>query len=241
MLPGSGFSLYGVEHLAFLAGIAIFVGLMCVFYKNANEKAQLKFRRIVACTCFGLEMLKQVVLFIILPSYPISQLPLHLCGLGCFVQMFDAFVTKWNKTTREILYSLSLPGGLAALIFADWTTYPILSFFCLQSFTIHALLVCYPAMLLFAKQLKPNWRELWRPAVFLVVVAVPLFFVNRLFNTNFLFINGGTQGSPVELLVNLMGNPTYLIGYAGLVLVIWLVIYLPFIITGRKRKALAGN
>ncbi|MDL2293668.1 TIGR02206 family membrane protein [Ruminococcaceae bacterium OttesenSCG-928-D13] len=228
---GTGFAMYGPEHLCFLLGIAITIVFVCVVYRRATPEKQALLCRVVAGTCFALEAAKQVVLLITLPSYPVSQLTLHLCGLGIFVQMVDAFVPRWRKTTREILYSLSLPGAAAALFFPDWTAYPLLNFYCLQSFIIHGVLLCYPIILLASHQMRPNWRRLWRPALFIVLIAGPIFLLNRRLGTNFLFINGGSAGSPLEVLENLMGNPGYLVGYVGLVLVVWLLMYLPFIIT----------
>lgn len=225
---GTGFAMYGPQHLCFLLAIALAVACTCVAFRRARPEKRALFCRVVACICFALEAAKQLLLLITLPSYPVSQLTLHLCGLGIFVQMVDAFVPRWHKTTREILYSLSLPGAAAALLFPDWTAYPILNFYCLQSFMIHGVLLCYPLMLLAGRQLRPNWRRLWRPALFLVLIAGPIYLLNRQLGTNFLFINGGSAGSPLELLENLMGNPGYLVGYAGLVLLVWLVMYMPF-------------
>jgi len=137
-------------------------------------------------------------------------------------------------TLREIMYSLSLPGAVAALLFPDWTPYPILNIYSLQGFLGHGALVCYVFALLVSRQLVPDWRGLWRVALFCIIVSCPVYMLNRRLGTNFLFINGGSPGSPLSWLESRMGNPGYLIGYAALILLVWLAIYAPFIISAYR-------
>jgi hypothetical integral membrane protein (TIGR02206 family) len=227
---GAGFRIFGPGHLAFLFAIALAVSAACAAYRRARPKTQLSILRCAVYVCLALELSKQIVIFMAWPSYPIDQLPLHLCTLGIFVQAADAFMPRLRKTAREILYSLSLPGAAAALLFPGWAAFPILNIFSLHSFLMHGILLCYPLLLLTSRQLRPNWRNLWRSALFVLVTAIPLYFFNKRFATNFYFVNGSAPGSPLEALENLMGNPGYLLGYAALVLVIWLAMYAPFII-----------
>lgn len=237
---GSGFNLYGPEHLSFLLAIALGAAALCVAYRRTRPEGRPFFCRVVAGLCFTLELGKQVLMLATLSPYPVTQLPLHLCGLGIFIQAADAFIPRWNKTTHEILYSLSLPGAASALIFPDWPEYPIFNFYSLQSFIIHGLLLCYPLMLLAGRQLRPNWRNLWRSALFLVIIAIPMHFVNRRLGTNFLFLNESSPGSPLELLEAQTGSHSYLPGYAVLILIIWLAMYIPFIIGDRPPPNRSG-
>lgn len=233
---GAGFRLYGPGHLSFLLIIALGAAAVCLAYKRAKPENQPRFCRVVAGSCFALELGKQILMLVTLPAYPITQLPLHLCGLGIFVQTADAFIPRLNKTTREILFSLSMPGAAAALIFPDWPEYPILNFYSSQSFVIHGLLLCYPLMLLAGRQLRPDWRNLWRPAFFLSLVSIPMHFVNKRLGTNFLFISESSPASPLELLETRIGSRGYLFGYAALILLVWLVMYAPFIVRDLRNK-----
>ena len=100
---GAGFLMYGPEHILFLAAIAFGVIATCIAYRRTRPEKQATFRRIVSCICFALEFGKQVLLLITLPSYPVSQLTLHLCGLGIFVQMVDAFVPRWPSPIGQFI------------------------------------------------------------------------------------------------------------------------------------------
>ena len=226
----TGFRLYGFAHLLFLAVIALCVGAVCFAYRRARPEKQPLFRRTVACICLALELGMQIFLLLSLPIYPVTQLPLHLCGLGIFIMAADAFLPRHSQTVREILYSLSMPGAAAALLFPDWTVYPILNFFSLQCFMIHGILLCYPLMLLCCGQLRPDWRNLWRSVLFIALIAGPLHIFNRRFGTNFLYLNAAAPGSPLTLLASHPGARAYYIGYVVLVIAVWLGLYAPFII-----------
>ncbi len=231
---GGGFGLYSPAHLIFLAAIAAFCVLMCLWHRRLAPRGQAALGRAVTFAAAGLELAKQVLIFATLPAYPPNQLPLHLCGMSIIIEAIHAL--KPNKTTGEIVYCLSLPGALAALLFADWAMYPLLNFYCLQSFLIHALQIAFPIMLLASGKLRPNWRQLWRPALFLLVVAPPIFFLNRALGTNFMFLAQPTAGSPLVPLEQWLGNPGYLFGFAGLVAVIWVLMYLPLVTTEMLKK-----
>lgn len=235
---GSGFKMYGFVHFAFFFAIAAGIAITCVAYRRAAPDRRTVYLRVTASLCLFLEIFKNIVMLITLPEYPISQLPLHLCGLGIFIEFVDAFAPRRSVTIDELLFSLSFPGAVAALTFPDWTIYPVFNIYCLQSFIIHGVLLCYPLMLLTSGQLRPKLRNLWRSAVFLIVVAPPIYLVNLHFHTDFLYINGGAPGSPIELLETLMGNPGYLAGYAALVVVIWFFMYAIYAVLNASLKRL---
>ena len=232
--PGDGFHMYGLTHILFLFGIVVCTVLLVLLYYNATDSGRLKILRITAAVIFVSELIRQASFIILQPVYPISQLPLHLCGLSIFIEIFHAI--KPNKTTGEILYSLCLPGALAALLFPNWTMYPVFSYQAIQSFTVHGLHVAFVLMPLIASDICPSIRNLWRPAMFLVIVVPLVYILNQVLNTNFFFVNAGSEGSPLEILIKLMGNPGFLLGYIVLLLIIWGFLYLPFIFINKRRR-----
>ena len=149
-----------------------------------------------------------------------------------------AHVTRPNKFTGEILYALGLPGAIAAMIFPNWTMAPITNFYVLQSFVIHAFHIAFVVMLLFTGNIRPSLRGLWRPALFLAIVLPPIYAVNAIAGTNFFFINAGSAGSPLDVLINIFGNPGFLIPYAGILGLVWGFMYLPWVIKTRSVSTL---
>lgn len=198
----------------------------------AKTRFQRGMRIGIALTIVVMEIVKQ--LFCIFSgNYVWDILPLHLCGMSIF--MIAIHTIRPNRFTAEFLYCLSIPGAVAALLFADWTMYPLWNFFCLQSFLIHMLEIAYPVMLLVSGQIRPNARNLWRPAIYLLIVSPPLYYLNKLLDANFFFMNEAAPDSPLSLLQSLLGSPGYIFGTGGLVAIVWFVLYLPIELRRKNR------
>jgi len=81
---------------------------------------------------------------------------------------------------------------------------------------------------------RPTWKSLWRVVIGLNIYAVVIFPINLLLGTDFLYING--KPATASLLDSLPRWPYYLIYMEVIGLVIFLLLYLPFIIRdGRSR------
>ncbi|MDR0350142.1 MAG: TIGR02206 family membrane protein [Coriobacteriales bacterium] len=217
---------FGVEHLSYLIGFALATVLMVVLYRRSSETRRRKIRIAYACIVVALEVIKQLIC-LVKGVYEPGLIPFHLCGMSIvFIAVHTVFP---NKTTAELLYSLSLPGAIAALLFSDWNIYPLANFFCQQSFFIHFFEFSFPVLLLSTGELRPRFTQLWRCVVYLLVVVPPIYFFNHAFNTNFFFLNEAAPGSPLSFLQSTLGNPGYIFGFAGLVAAVWCVMYLPWI------------
>ncbi|MDR0921238.1 MAG: TIGR02206 family membrane protein [Lactobacillales bacterium] len=227
-----GFGQFGWIHFTVLFLEALMVAGFIKYYRGANEESRGKFRKVLASIILAMEVAKEGFLALT-GQYEWGLMPLHLCGLSIFIVFFDAFWS--NKASREILYSLTLPGALAALLFPDWASYPIMNVFAWQSFLIHAFLVGYVLVRLCSGEIRPNYRELWRPAVFLAIVVPIDLILNRQLGTNFFFLNTSAPGSPLEFLQTLFGN-YYLLSMIGLLLIVWFFMYLPWALQEKKSK-----
>ena len=232
--PGSGFALFGGTHLAMLALLTVLIAVLCILYRKFGETKRRMMIITVALIIFAMETAKQLTFPFIQRRYWLDQLPLHLCGLSIFMEFIHAF--KPNKTTAEMLYCLGLPGAVAALLFANWSMYPLANFYCLQSFFIHALHVAFPLMLLISSEIIPDIKQLWRAAAFIVIIAPVIYLLNIRLGTNFLFINAGSEGSPLEIFIEFAGVPGFLVPYAGLLILVWLLMYLPWIIHKKRGR-----
>ena len=227
----NGFTMFDATHCYWLLFIGIFFIFLLYSYRKLTISKKLLVQKIFFFSLLLLELSKQCYL-IFTDSYSYWSLPLHLCGMGIFIIGWHTY--KPNKVTAEILYALTLPGALAALIFPGWTNEPLFGFIHFNSFFFHILLVGYVLMLLAAKELRPNVKNLQYAVLFLLLTVPPIYFYNHTFGTNFMFINLPLKGSPLELFESWLGNPGYLIGFTGLVMILWVVMYSPFI-KNKKR------
>jgi hypothetical integral membrane protein (TIGR02206 family) len=235
---GVGFGQYSLPHILFLIGITAFIIIFSRAYKRSDKASRRRKRIVIAAFVVMMEIAKQIIIAV-QGVYVWDVLPLHLCGMSIF---FIAIHTaRPNRFTGELLYSLSIPGALSALLFADWTMYPIWNFFCLQSFFIHMLELTYPFMLFGAREIRPRVRNLWMPSLYLLIVVPAIYHLNHVIDTNFFFINKASPGSPMSLLQKFLGSPGYVFGTIGILAIIWFVMYTPIVIADRRRWNKRGD
>jgi len=222
---GLGWPHFGLVHLSFLIAFLLGTILISGYYKKTDEKHRKAIKVTYAWIVVMLEVVKQV-LVAAMGKYEPGMLVFHLCGMSIF---FIFIHTYWpNRWTAAFLYSMSIPGAVAALLFCDWNLYPVANFFSLQSFFIHFFEMSYPILLVRSGELKPRFHELWRSVVYLAIVVPPIYLFNKQFGTNFFFLNDTVPDSPIAFLETFMGNPGYIFGFAGLLFLVWFFMYLPF-------------
>lgn len=221
--------LFTVQHFfALLLLTALGIFLVRSYVRN---KAPLTLRRKVALVILFLEIIRQAV-FLITGSHEWEFLPLHLCAFGVHLILIDACYE--NKYTKEIIFMLTFPGALAALLTPDWVTNPLFNFFTIQSFLIHALMVIYAWMRYCTGEIKPKLRNIWMPALFLTIVVPIIILVNHTLETNFFFLMTGPEGTPLATLQAQFGS-LYLVSLITLLLIVWLIMYA---ILGLKERIL---
>jgi len=227
-----GFHLYDPVHLGWIVGIGIITFITASCYLRTTNERLIEMNKVFAITLIGLEITKNIYLLIVMDTFSIKDLPLHLCSFSMLIILLNAF--KPSTLNSELLYSLVLPGALAALLFPNWTTLPTFSYLHNHSFIYHAMLIIYPLCLLFCGRIKPNYRQLPKVSLFLIALATPIYIFNKLFSVNFMFLNAPSPGSPLVYFEQWLGNPGYLLGFAGLIAFVWFLMYVPFFFKNRK-------
>ncbi len=229
-----GFPFWGAAHLVWLGVLLALCAALCVFARRGSEKA----KKAVFFTLVSLLLLdeaaKHVFLFLT-GEQAADYLPLHLCSVGLFICFWYAL--RPNPWAGELLFAVSLPGALIALAFPGWSDLPASSFLAWHSFTFHILLALIPVFLLASGELKPSVKRLWFCAVFLLVTAIPIWFVDRRFGTNFYFLTYPGRGNPLGWFEKLFGNPGYQIGLPILAGAFWLVEYGVLSLARRVKEA----
>ena len=126
-------------------------------------------------------------------NYRASYLRLHLCSINIFIIALHAL--RPCSLLDNFLYAICIPAALAALLFPTWVSLPAANFMHLHSFTVHILLAGYPIMLTAGGDIRPQARYL--PGCVALVLALPVYFVNVAFGTNFMFLMQADAGSPL--------------------------------------------
>ena len=228
---GLGFALFDTLHLIWL-GIAIACLLSNVFiYRRLGEKGRDRWRKIVAWLLIADELFKMAIL-IYSGRYTFSYLPFHLCSINIFLITVHAY--KPSKVLDNFLYTVCIPGALAALLFPSWTSLPATSGMHLHSFTVHILLMLYPVVLTINRDIQPDVKRLPKSLGLLVARAIPIYGLNLLLDTNFMFLMSADPGNPLYIFETLWGN--HLLGFPVIIVGILLVMYGPLMLIQKLRK-----
>ena len=228
---GVGFQTFDLTHLLWLLAGLLFWVSACIFFRKLSENKQKLVLKVLGIYIFFQEMLKNFIL-ILLGEFGWGYLPFHLCGINILLIAFDVF--KQTKVVRSFLYYFAIPGAALALLFPNWTETPVWNFFHLHSFTIHILLVLYPLLLISTGQVATDLKSAFRGVLLLVAMAIPVYGLNLLWDTNFMFLMHPDSGNPLEMFEKLLGS--HLWGFPILLPVVIFIMYIPIWIL-KKRKA----
>lgn len=212
---GMGFSLFGPWHMIWLLAITAGCVFYLFFYKRCSGKGK---RRLDGISAGSLMfwIAARMIYIVIIHEDLLYELPLHLCsmaGILCFIH----FLTGC-KMLGQVLYTICLPGTVLALLFPNWNFYPVIHFITIESFLFHMGIVLYVTGQLMSHKIVPGLSKLYQVILFLTAVVIPVFWFDKCFNVNYMFVNWPSAGSPLVFLADKMGNPGYLAGYGALVL-----------------------
>lgn len=233
---GVGFTTFGLEHLLWLLSFAVLMGGTIIAYRRADDKIRNIIRVTLGLIIIAWEIIKNIVAFAV-GDLGVGHLPLHLCGISILLIGFD--LIKQTSTVRNFLYYIGIPGAMLALLFPNWTVLPCMNFFNIHSFTIHALIVLYPLLLVTSGEEKLTVRTMPKCVLLLVGMAIPIYFINMWLDTNFMFLMNPETGNPLGLFEQYLGN--HLWGFPILLPIVMFVMYLPILVASKLGKKKTSN
>ncbi len=231
---GLGWTHYSMPHFVWLTVAVIFIAAVTLLYRRTDDKGRSRIVKTLAVALIADELFKMACLFIG-GNYAPTYLPLHLCSINIIFIAIHAW--KPSKLLDNFLYAICIPGALAALLFPTWTKLPMTSFMYWHSWTVHILLVAYPVALTVGGTIRPHAKYLPRCLLFLAVLAVPIYGVNLLFDTNFMFLMRADSGNPLQLFETLLGS--HLWGFPIIGGAVFAVMYIPLHLWRRHWKKTA--
>ena len=225
------FTHFSPVHLFSVAIFAAIIIAAMVFYKKLGEKERQKFLYIMSALLIADELFKHIC-SAATGQWEWEFLPLHLCSFNIFVCVYNSF--KRDDLSSEVLYATCIPGASLALLMPTWTDLPFWNFMSIHSNSVHVLLLMYPLLLL-AGGFKPDIKRI--PKVFLVLLCecVPIFFLNKVLDTNFFFLNGTANNPVLEIFEKILGEEIYFLGMPVLLVFVWAAMYLPWYFIGKKK------
>lgn len=228
---GLGFEHFDRTHLTWLVIAALIIGANCLLYRGLNASNRARWNKIMALLLIANELFKHTML-LIGGNFEPTYLPLHLCSINIFLIAIHAW--RPSATLSNFLYTVCIPGAIAALLFPSWTKLPVLNFMHLHSSTIHIQLVMYPLVLAVNGVLKPSAKGIPECLGLLVILAGVALVANLIFDTNFMFLMEADKGNPLYAFEQLFGN--HLIGFPILISAVLVIMYVPMEIYRRHKE-----
>ena len=228
-----GFSLFGARHLVTLALYIGFAALSCKLYKEADGKKRAQLRGLFAVLLLADEAFKQIGLQIG-GNFNWDYLPLHLCSINIF--LIALYAWKPSRLLDNFLYFICIPAATAALLFPTWTSLPAANFMFWHSTSVHILLAAYPIMLFSGGDIRPSVRYMGKCFLLLLAMAVPIYCVNLLLDTNFMFLMYAPDGNPLAWFRDHVGY--HWIGFPVLLAAVFALMDVPIMLKKRKEDKL---
>lgn len=228
---GVGFRHFDMLHLLWLFAFVVITVKNCIWYRRSSSEGREKWRKCVALLLIADELFKHTML-IISHNFNLGYLPLHLCSINIFLIAFHAW--KPTKTVGGFLYTVCIPGALAALLFPSWAALPLGNFMHLHSFTVHILLAMYPIVLAVGGDISPRAKDIPKCLLLLLGMAIPIYIINVLFDENFMFLMYAEAGNPLYIFEQMWGNHLY--GFPVLITAVLVVMYVPLVVYRKIKK-----
>jgi hypothetical integral membrane protein (TIGR02206 family) len=233
---GAPFVLFGTAHLIGLAVVAVVCLGIVLARKRFSPRAQRNTRWGLLAVIYLCEGSWEVWMLVTGQWSMQGMLPLWLCS-----------VTAWTMPLLLILrsqryyqwaYFIGMLGAAMALLTPDLTRYGFPHYRFFEFFMMHGAIIVAIVYSTAVERFRPHWGALG--PVILITDLYWLFCagVNHLIGSNYLY----TQGKlPTPSLLDVLGPyPWYLLSMEGLGILFCLLLYLPFAIQDRRRRAAAS-
>lgn len=225
---------FSFTHLAWVFAALLFVVVETLHFRRQSAERKRFILRLFAVMLVALEVSTWIWSAVMGCYTPADLLPLHLCGFSIFLEALAVFSPR-SSFLKECTYALSLPSALFAVLTPGWF-YPFLTFRYLDSALLHTILMLIPVLLVWGEGFRPDWRRLPKCFGLLLLFAGIAKAANDAFGGNYMFLRFAPDDTLLAVFRDWCGTPGYLLPVIGLLLILWVIMYLPWVILGRKKK-----
>lgn len=212
-----GYRLFGIEHIAIIVLVIFLIIISVYLYNRLSNRDKIKHMLGIASICL---IIVRIIYCLCIDRMSVYELPLHLCSIAGILSCINACSRK--KLINGALFCVFLPGLISAIIFPNGNMYPVFSFITIQSFLFHGITIIY---IIFEYIDEENFmfsRNSISSICTLLCIVPVVAMLNKVLNTNYLFLRWPSMGSPLELIYK--GNyGLYLIKYSVIVLFIIMI------------------
>ncbi len=223
------FQLFSFSHLIMLF-LFIFGSILIVMLHTTLKKYEKVFKTILFVSLFLFETLYHVWLYVGGQWNIAFALPLHLCSISLLLCLI--LLLSNSKLVFQFVYFLGLAGAMQALVTPElFVGFPHFRFF--QFFITHILIIWVGLFFVFVNGYVVTKRGMWQSFAFLNAVAVIAFIANIATEGNYMFLAHKPENP--SLLDFLGPYPFYILVLECIALVLFFLLYLPWIGRGERK------
>ncbi len=229
-MPSSQFEFFGPAHIAAM-GVIIAVPIVLTLVVRWLDS-----ERATQAICYGFAGVIAVnevlnwshrIATVGVHEFVREYMPLHVCGITVFAVVVTLIFRR--QTAYEIAYFWGLVGATNAVVTPQLEFgYPEYRFF--QYFIAHGGIVAAALFATWSLGMRPTARSVLRVFVLLNVLAIVLIGVNLMLGSNYMFL---CQPPDTQSPFFFLPWPWYLLFLDGVALVLFYVLFIPFL----RRKA----
>lgn len=200
--------IFTVQHFIL---IAITVATIIVALKYTVNKKDVK-KIIQKCTIFVwiFEAIKITLkIFYDGTSNINNYVPLYYCSLLLYAGLLSSFCKGKLKRVGDVFLATGgIIGGITFIIFPTTSlrTYPMLHLLSIHSFIFHGIMVYLGLLINWTNYIKLEKKDIIYYSSFIGLICIIAYVVNKIFDSNLMFISQNFPGTPIEILYNLTGG-----------------------------------
>lgn len=228
------FELFQIHHVLML--VIFLIG--CIFlyiFKNHLKSYDKSISMIIFLTLVIFESAYHFWLYVG-GRWDISfTLPLQLCSISLILSLI--LLATNIERVFQFFYYLGLSGAMQALLTPElFVGFPHFRF--IQFFYTHIMIIWVALYYVFVKGYRPSLKGLFESFLFLNLMALLTFFVNKWIDGNYMFL--ARKPTNPSLLDYLGPYPYYIFSLEGMAFFLFYLLYLPFASKLRMKERQKG-
>jgi hypothetical integral membrane protein (TIGR02206 family) len=164
-------------------------------------------------------------------QWEVSDLPLQLCSLSTFISLY--LFLKKNQKAFNLLFFIGILPPILSMVTPD-IVYQFPHYRFLKYFLHHSAITLAVLYFILFEGYRIPRKAVITSFITVNIIAVPIFFMNQLLDTNFFFLASPSES---KTLLSFFGNGImYYINLAIVALIVFIVTYIPMAILQRKEN-----
>lgn len=210
--------IFTIKHFILIGVTALSIIIALKRTKNKSKEEVTKIIKVITLIIWCLEMAKIVLKLYIGEARNVKEyVPLYYCSLSLYAGAMSSLGKGKIKRIGDVFLATGgIIGGIVFLILPTTSllTYPMLHFLSLYSFFYHGIMVYLGLLANITNYIDLKIIDIIYYAILVGGICIIALIVNKIFDSNLMFISKDFPGTPITILYHLTGKlftPTMII------------------------------